>query len=64
MDCLEMFKDLAITVTDDPVLSMFRITSRSTDCLDEQMPLVLAGLLDAVSTALANLATVRLGELP
>jgi hypothetical protein len=25
MDCLEMFKDLAITVTDDPVLSFFRI---------------------------------------
>jgi hypothetical protein len=32
--------------------------------LDAQMPLILAGLLDAVSTALANLATVRLAERP
>jgi putative DNA primase/helicase len=32
--------------------------------LDAQMPLILAGLLNAVSTALANLATVRLAERP
>ena len=32
--------------------------------LDDAMPRILAGLLDAVSTALANLATVRLTERP